>query len=76
MSTTERYGTAIWSALIALEDALAPDAWGWHSAGEVAEKAGVSRNTARKYLNKLYEMKHVRSIGRAKTGYFYQPVRE
>lgn len=75
MSTKERYGTEVWNALIALEDALPHDAWGWHSVGEVAEKAGVSRGTARKYLNALYEMQKVRSIGRAKTGYFYQPIR-
>lgn len=75
MSTKERYGTAVWDALIALEDALQPDDWGWHSAGEVAKKAGVSIATARKYLNMLYESKNVRSIGRAKSGYFYQPVR-
>lgn len=75
MSTKERYGTAVWDALCALEDALTPDDWGWHSAGEVAEKAGVSRTTAKKYLDMMYEMNSVRSIGTRKSGHFYQPIR-
>lgn len=76
MSTKERYGTAVWDAIIALEDALGENDWGWHSAGEVAKVAGVSRNTARKYLDILYENGNVRSIGMKNKGYFYQPIRD
>lgn len=75
MSTKERYGTAVWEALVALEDGLAHDAWGWHSAGDVAEKAGVSRTTAKKYLDMMYKMGNVRSIGTRRSGHFYQPIR-
>ena len=76
MSHKERFGTAVWEAIIRLEDALDDDAWGWHSAGEVAEEAGVSRTTAKKYLDMMYEMKKVRSIGNRKSGHFYQPIRD
>jgi len=75
MSTKERYGMEIWRALCELEDKLSPDAWGWHSAGDVAKHCGVSRNTARKYLDMFYEAGTVRSIGMKNKGYYYQPVR-
>lgn len=55
MSTTERYGTAIWDAIVKMEQ---EDESGWFYAtvGEVAERAGVSKPTASKYLDKLYQM--------------------
>lgn len=55
MSTTERYGTAVWNAICKLEDA---DESGWFYAtvGEVAAEAGVTKPTAAKYLAKLYDM--------------------
>lgn len=76
MSTKERYGTEVWNAICRLEDKLTPEQWGWHSAGEVGKEAGVSRNTARKYLDMLYENGNVRSIGMKNKGYYYQPKRE
>ena len=58
MSTTERYGTAVWDAIVKME---ASDESGWFYAtvGEVAAEAGVTKPTAAKYLNKLYEMGRV-----------------
>jgi Mn-dependent DtxR family transcriptional regulator len=72
MSTKERYGTAVWDAIVALHMALSDDAWGWHRVGEIAKKAGVSRPTARKYLEGLYEMGHVRVI-KDGSAWYYQP---
>lgn len=74
MSTKERYGTAVWEALVAIHEELKEGDWGWHSAGQVARRAGVSTTTARKYLDLMYEMGKVRSIGLRGTGYFYQPI--
>lgn len=58
MSTTERYGNAVWEAIVKMEQG---DESGWFYAtvGEVAEVAGVTKPTAAKYLNKLYEMGRV-----------------
>lgn len=55
MSTKERYGTAVWQALVALDES---DGYGWayQTVGEVAVEAGVSSPTARKYLDELCEM--------------------
>jgi len=55
MSTTERYGTAVWNAIVEMEG---EDESGWFYAtvGEVAIRAGVTKPTAAKYLKKLYDM--------------------
>lgn len=52
MSRTQfKNAQRVWNALVAL---AMPDndgyRWHWHTAGEVAEKAGMSAPTARKYL--------------------------
>jgi len=72
MSTKERYGTAVWNALIACEANRKDGEWGWVSVGEVMEEAGVSRGTARKYLEILRNSTHIRRIGTRSTGFFYQ----
>jgi len=74
VSTKERYGNAVWDALMSLQNDLQEDAWGFHSVGEVMERAGVSRGTARKYLEMLNDKGHVRCVGNRKSGLFYQPV--
>lgn len=56
MSTKERYGTAVWEAIADLTQHDVGFSHVWVSAGEVAKKAGVSRNTAKKYLCALWEM--------------------
>lgn len=60
MSTTERYGTEVWNALVKNTRVLADIYVQWATVGEVAEAAGVSRGTAKKYLEALVNM------GRAK----------
>lgn len=55
MSTSERYGTAVFNAIWDMEQ---EDESGWFYAtvGEVAQRAGVTKPTASKYLKALYEM--------------------
>nr|CRY94304.1 hypothetical protein [uncultured prokaryote] len=70
MSTEERYGTAVWEALQACTLVLADVYVQWATVGEVAKKAGVSRGTAKKYLDKLCDMSQARSMKfGSRTGY-------
>lgn len=70
MSTTERYGTEVWNALVNTTRVYANVYVQWATVGEVAEKAGVSRGTAKKYLEKLISTKHAKSMKFGKrTGY-------
>jgi response regulator of citrate/malate metabolism len=70
MSTKERYGTAIYEALGEHTYQLADMYIQWATIGEVAKRAGVSRPTAKKYLDLLVEMGRVKSMKfGARTGY-------
>jgi predicted ArsR family transcriptional regulator len=51
MSTKQRYGTAVWEAINRICDNVV----GYHSIGEVAKEAGVTKPTAKKYLEILVE---------------------
>jgi len=62
MSTQERYGTEVWNALKATTLVYANVYVQWATVGEVAAKAGVSRGTAKKYLEKLIGTKHAKSM--------------
>lgn len=55
VSTNERYGTAVWNGLLASTLTLANVYVQWASVGEVAIAGGVSRGTAKKYLELLVE---------------------
>lgn len=64
MSTTERYGTEVWQAIIGLDsDALAKGSSYWFSTAQIAERGGVTKPTARKYLKALIDSGHVAKIG-------------
>jgi len=69
MSTKERYGSAVWAALIAINSS--DDVMGGHSTyktvATIADGAGVSKMTARKYLNELCESGHAHKIGQGRT---------
>lgn len=70
MSTTERYGTEVWRALKECTLVYANVYVQWATVGEVAEKAGVSRGTAKKYLDALISTNHAKSMKFGKrTGY-------
>ena len=56
MSTKERYGNAVWSAMCDLSYMVDTYIWVSLTVGEIADKAGVSKMTARKYLNELADM--------------------
>lgn len=62
MSTEERYGAAVWQGLLASSVTLANVYVQWATVGEVARAGGVSRATAKKYLDKLVEMGHAKSM--------------
>jgi len=62
MSTKQRYGDAVWNALVAVfNDPNTPDD-AYVSVGEVAIKAGVSRPTAKKYLEELRGMGNAKRV--------------
>jgi len=70
MSTKERYGSEVWQALINTTRVYANVYVQWATVGEVAEKAGVSRGTAKKYLDMLIKSGHAKSMKFGKrTGY-------
>jgi response regulator of citrate/malate metabolism len=62
MSTTERYGTEVWRGLLSVTINLANQYIQWATVGEVARAAGVSRGTAKKYLEMLIEKGDVKSM--------------
>jgi response regulator of citrate/malate metabolism len=53
MSTSERYGTAVWEGLHAVSYLVEPYICAYVSVGEVAAAAKVSKPTAQKYLDML-----------------------
>jgi Fic family protein len=53
MSTKERYGTEVWQAVITLSFSDGKNMHPLLSVGDVAAMAGVSRDTAKKYLMEL-----------------------
>jgi len=55
MSTKERYGTLVWDAIVQISQTSTP----FMSVGEVADKAQVSRQTAKKYLEQLIKTGHL-----------------
>lgn len=70
MSTKERYGTEVWEALINTTRVYANVYVQWATVGEVSEKAGVSRGTAKKYLEALVASGHAKAMKFGKrTGY-------
>ena len=56
MSTKERYGTAVWQGLLSSTATLANVYQQWATIEQVARAGGVSRGTAKKYLDKLVAM--------------------
>jgi predicted transcriptional regulator of viral defense system len=64
MSTMERYGDAVWAACLDVARDDNGNYKAYFTVGEVMRSAGVSRGTARKYLDILYENG---AIGRLKT---------
>ncbi len=62
MSTKERYGTAVWLALVELfmEPTTSDEAW--ITVGQVAQRAGCSNPTAKKYLDELRERGNAKRI--------------
>lgn len=76
MSTKERYGTEVWNALCRLHINPGPEQWGWHSVGEVAKEAGVSRATAKKYLQLLVFQGDASSVGKTSSRQYFQPSTE
>lgn len=59
MSTKQRYGGAVWDALWDICHPHDGFGWGWAGVGQVAARAGVSRPTAKKYLEAFVESGHV-----------------
>jgi Fic family protein len=55
VSTKERYGTEVWQALVASSSDLGGVYRQFATVGEVSDLAGVSRITAKKYLEILVE---------------------
>jgi len=62
MSTKERYGSSVWDALIKNTRVYANVYVQWATVGEVATTAGVSRGTAKKYLEMLVSTGHAKSM--------------
>jgi len=62
VSTTERYGNAVWLALTEIFNAPETKDDEWITIGEVAERAGVSRPTAKKYLELLKTAGHAKRV--------------
>lgn len=62
MTSTERFGNAVWDALVALFNAPETEDDEWITIGEVASKAGVSRPTAKKYLELLIKSNNAKRI--------------
>ena len=56
MSTKQRYGNAVWEAISDLTNHKVGKEHEYVSVGEVANRAGVSFPTAKKYLAALWEM--------------------
>lgn len=76
MSTKQRYGNAVWDAIAKLTDHRLGQGHVWVTVGEVAKEAGVSKPTARKYLNALWEMGDVlATVVGGKVGYRAKIVR-
>lgn len=71
MSTRERYGRDVWAGIQKHQAAHEAGECGiWASAAQVAERAGVSVVTSRKYLNMLVDMGDVLSL-KAGSSTFY-----
>ncbi len=58
VSTKQRYGDAVLGALLLCSWHDGNGSWKWATIGEVADAAGVSRTTAKKYLEALVDMGH------------------
>lgn len=59
MSTEQRYGDAVWAALVEISYLVHPTMYVMVTVGEVAEKAEVSKPTAKKYLDMLANAGHI-----------------
>ena len=62
MSTVERYGGEVWRGLLASTLTLGNVYQRWATVGDVAKAAGVSRATAKKYLNLLVDKGEVKTM--------------
>lgn len=71
MSTKQRYGTAVWEAVVHFDKLWNDGHTAFRTAGEIAKFAGVSIPTARKYLDQLASEKHVIKIVLATNRAFY-----
>lgn len=70
MSTLERYGNEVWEGLNKTTRVYADVYVQWATVGEVAKAAGVTRPTAKKYLDKLVKMGKAKAMKFGKrTGY-------
>jgi len=58
MSTKERFGTLVWRSLNELYAKFDERNHQWVTVGEVSEDVGVSKVTARKYLQELVDIGH------------------
>lgn len=64
MSTNERYGTLVWTAVTELDAIVNVTGESyWLTTRQIAKRAGVSLPTTRKYLSALVGSGHVASIG-------------
>lgn len=62
MSTEERYGTEVWDAVCELSHFVERGIYCFVTIGEVAQQAGVSRGTAKKYLEKARNQGHLSRV--------------
>lgn len=71
MSTNERYGMAVWQAINEFDkNALEQGTTYWFTVGDIAVGGGVSKPTARKYINALVEQGFVARAGTRKMPIF------
>jgi len=73
LSTRERYGTAVWLALVELFMEPSTSDETWITVGDVAARAGISQTTARKYLDELKDKGNAKRIMVGKKLAAYRP---
>lgn len=73
MSTKERFGTLVWRALNELYSKTDASENQWITVGEVSEDVGISKVTARKYLEELAKLGHA-SFVRVGSSVGYRPI--
>jgi predicted transcriptional regulator of viral defense system len=58
----ERYGNAVWAGCLSAAKNEQGDYYAYFTVGDVSKAAGVSKNTARKYLEYLYENGNIKRL--------------